>query len=177
MDPAVHLTEPAAGVRRGDGLRPGRGQHGALRRQRQHHLVAETWTWNGTTWTRLSPPAHPPALENASMAYDPGTGQLVLYGGDGKKGCVHGTWTWDGTTWTKLHPAARPSACASAAMAYDQATGQLVLFGGLNVVSGRARILGQTWIGTAPPGLSYPHRHTLPSATARRWPTTKPPAS
>ena len=42
-------------------------------------------------------PARP--RDYASMAYDPATGQLVLFGGyDG--GFLDDTWTWNGTTWT-----------------------------------------------------------------------------
>ena len=38
------------------------------------------------------------------MAYDQGTGQLVLYGGaihSGRK-LFGDTWTWNGTTWSQL---------------------------------------------------------------------------
>jgi hypothetical protein len=68
------------------------------------------------------------------MAYDSGTGQLVLFGTDGT------TWTWDGTTWTQLNPATSPPAQGGASMAYDSGTGQLVLFGGYNVIT-----FGDTW--------------------------------
>ena len=36
--------------------------------------LADTWTWNGTTWTEASPATSPPARYVASMAYDPATG-------------------------------------------------------------------------------------------------------
>jgi hypothetical protein len=39
-----------------------------------------------------------------AMAYDPGTGQLVLYGGaiDSGRKLFGDTWTWNGTTWSQL---------------------------------------------------------------------------
>ena len=116
-------------------------------------LVAQTWTWDGTAWTRLFPAKHPTAREQGSMAYDSGTGQMVLFAGAGdvagQASCPRDTWTWDGTTWAKLSPATRPPACFGTAMAYDQATGQLVLFGGGKILkSGRVRFLDQTWTWT-----------------------------
>ena len=80
-------------------------------------------------WTQQSPrpPARPPAT-TASMAFDAGTGQLVLCGGNRSGAILNDTWTWDGTTWTQQSPI--PQARYVASMAYDAATGQLVLFGG-----------------------------------------------
>ena len=40
------------------------------------------------------------------MAYDPGTGQLVLFGGDD----FADTWTWNGSDWTELTPSTSPLA-------------------------------------------------------------------
>jgi hypothetical protein len=95
-------------------------------------LLADTWTWDGTTWTQQHPKVHPSARDVASMADDGATGNVVLFGGalprpDSVSG---GTWTWDGTTWTKQHPATSPPARSDASMAYDAATGTVVLFGG-----------------------------------------------
>ena len=67
------------------------------------------------------------------MAFDPATGQLILFGGfDGAY--QNDTWSWDGTTWTQLFPATSPPGRYDATMAFDQATGQLILFGGTNAV-------------------------------------------
>ena len=41
----------------------------------------DTWTYDGTTWTRQSPTTSPRGRINAAMAYDPTIGQLVLFGG------------------------------------------------------------------------------------------------
>jgi hypothetical protein len=97
------------------------------------HTFGDTWTWDGTTWTKQAPAASLPPRWGASMAYDAATGIVVLFGGFGNNGPDHlGTWTWDGTTWTRQAPATSPPARWGASMAYDAATGTVVLFGGVN---------------------------------------------
>ncbi len=109
--------------------------------------LGDTWTWDGSNWTEQSPAQSPPARLDASMAYDPGTGQLVLFGGEGYQGdrdsglFLGDTWTWDGSNWTEQSPAQSPPARYGSPMAYDPSTGQLVLFGGQGYVS----YLGDTW--------------------------------
>ena len=101
---------------------------------------AETWTWDGTTWTKQTPATTPPVREATSMAYDAATGTVVLFGG-----LIHGTllrdtWTWNGTTWTQQTPATSPPALYFASMAYDAATRTIVMFGGWT-----GHPLGDTW--------------------------------
>ena len=74
------------------------------------------------------------------MAFDPATGQMILFGGFDGSGFQNDTWNWDGTTWTQLTPATSPSARFEASMAFDPATGQMILFGGEN-----SGVLGDTW--------------------------------
>ena len=96
------------------------------------------------TWTQLSPATSPPARSGASLAYDSGTSQLVLFGGASVGiGVLNDTWTWDGSTWTELSPPTSPAARAYASMTYDPATGQLLLFGGQTA---NGAVLGDTWI-------------------------------
>jgi hypothetical protein len=109
-----------------------------------------TWDWTGSTWSLLTPSNSPSGRENAAMAYDQATSQLILFGGynpedntDG--GYLDDTWVWTGSTWQELSPATSPSARASAAMAYDSATSQLILFGGSNASSA----VNDTWVWTA----------------------------
>jgi Galactose oxidase, central domain len=95
------------------------------------NILGDTWTWDGTTWTKQHAAAGPTPRFGAAMAYDAATGTVVLFGGCCTLTSQFGdTWTWDGTTWTKQHPAASPTARDSAAMAYDAATGTVALFGG-----------------------------------------------
>jgi hypothetical protein len=108
--------------------------------------LADTWTWNGSAWTKQSPTASPPALRGSAMVFDAATNSVVLFGGLGSGGLSADTWTWDGTTWTKQLPTG-PTARSGAAMAYDIATHDVVLFGG----DGSTALLSDTWVwsGTA----------------------------
>ena len=111
-------------------------------------VLNDTWTYGyppGTTdsWLSQSPTTSPPARDAAAMAYDPATGEMVLFGGLGSSGLPVGdTWIYSGTTWTQQFPTTSPPARESASMAYDPATGEMVLFGGLAGTNGE---LADTW--------------------------------
>ena len=111
--------------------------------------LGDTWSWNGITWTRLSPSASPPARSYAPIAYDAATRTVLLFGGEGmisggeysgEYGGLSDTWSWNGTTWTKLSPPASPGASDFDSMAYDPATATALLYRG-----GCCGPLGQTW--------------------------------
>jgi hypothetical protein len=114
-------------------------------------VTDETWTWDGTRWARLAPPAKPPARENALIAYDAARRQVVLYGGglgttlqDQE---LHDTWTWDGRTWTERPSAAVPppsylQGLRGALMAYDPASRTVLLS---VVTQEKPAIATETW--------------------------------
>jgi hypothetical protein len=104
--------------------------------------IDETWTWEGSDWTKQEPAHSPPGLVDASSAYDAADGEVVLFGGAGMSGPLDETWTWNGSDWTRREPAHSPPAIFGATMTDDEATGQVVLFGG---EAGGAD-LDQTWI-------------------------------
>ncbi len=57
--------------------------------------LGDTWTWDGSTWTKQAPATHPSARGLVFSAYDAATGTIVLFGGSGKDGgYLPGTWTW-----------------------------------------------------------------------------------
>jgi hypothetical protein len=117
------------------GLAPGPGS--------RVRVLGDTWTWNGTSWTRRHPRVSPPARFGASMAYDTATGDLVLFGGGGSTGrLLDDTWTWNGSTWTEHHPAKHPAARYGTSMAYDATARGVVLFGGYNL----SAYYNDTWI-------------------------------
>jgi hypothetical protein len=53
-----------------------------------------TWTWDGTTWSEPVQPGNAGGRYDASMAYDGGTGQLVLFGGYENGSAVAETAVW-----------------------------------------------------------------------------------
>jgi hypothetical protein len=117
------------------------------------HRLADTWTYDGATWSKQSPPVSPPARTAASMAYDPTSGKLVLFGGDGISTVFGDTWTYDGATWTQQFPAATPGKHWGASMAHYPEMGKLVLFGGSSpsgVLADTWTYDGATWVKQAP---------------------------
>lgn len=91
----------------------------------------DTWSWDGASWTQLSPASSPPARTEQMMAYDAGLFQVVLYGGYSTPGQgLADTWAWNGRTWRQLRLGTQPSGRWGSAMAYDPLSSGLVLFGG-----------------------------------------------
>jgi len=96
------------------------------------NLLGDTWEWDegSGTWTEDSPANSPAARDSAMMAFDPGAGRMVLFGGASRTGFQNDTWAWDGSDWTQLTPATAPAARDGGAMAFDAASGASLLFGG-----------------------------------------------
>jgi hypothetical protein len=65
-------------------------------------------------------------LGRCTLAFDPSSGRLILFGGVGP----HDTWAWNGTDWKKLDPSHHPKERVQASMATDLANNSIVLFGG-----------------------------------------------
>ena len=77
------------------------------------------------------------------MAFDPGLGKMLLFGGRDGGSNFNDTWVFDGITgWSQLPLASTPPECSYSSMGYDPVTGQMILFGGFSD-SGN---LNDTWI-------------------------------
>ena len=60
-------------------------------------VLIDTWVWDGTNWTELSPQNNPSARYRFAMAFDAGHGDAVLFGGrDVNNNLLGDTWTWSG---------------------------------------------------------------------------------
>lgn len=95
--------------------------------------LADTWTFNGTSWSHALPTAAPSGRSDFFFGYDGGLPGAVLFGGyAGNSGDVNDTWRWDGTGWALASGIASPSGRDSGAMAFDMASGQLLQLGGSN---------------------------------------------
>lgn len=101
----------------------------------QSAALADTWEWDGSTWS-ASTALGPLARAGHAMAYDAARGEVVLFGGQNGFGCAEGattrcgyTWAYDGAEW-KVVATTGPSARTGHAMAYDSRRHRVVLFGG-----------------------------------------------
>jgi streptogramin lyase len=105
--------------------------------------TGDTWAYNGTSWTPLSPAAAPGARSAFGMATDTQRSRVVLFGGQGINGLFNDTWEWTGSTWMPTllgsPPLSSGSNCVSGALpdpraydslTYDSARGRTVLFSG-----------------------------------------------
>ena len=88
-----------------------------------------TWLWNGAAWVRATPPTSPPGRYGASEAYDPRSGEVLLFGGVLEAGqSTNDTWAWDGGAWQALDAGrGGPTGGGGSAMAWDPSTNELVL--------------------------------------------------
>ena len=94
----------------------------------------ETWTYDGTDWTRRDPPTSPPGDWYVSMVYDSHRQVLVGF-------FQGGTWEWDGQTWTKRETLTVPPDRGAYSMGYDPYRQVVVLAAG----NGPGGMLGDTW--------------------------------
>jgi hypothetical protein len=115
---------------------------------------SDTWEWDGATWKETcgdtsATPCAIPGLRGASMAYDPVSKRIVLYGGEGDRvgddaNLVDRVWEYDGATWSKRDEntnVPRPRAFAS--LTYDTTRARIVLHGGLEGANGAP--FSDTW--------------------------------
>jgi hypothetical protein len=105
--------------------------------------LGDTWQWQTSAWTRLSPPNSPSARQWHAMAANPVSRGLVLFGGriTDAAGPNGDTWEWSSGEWTERSAAVSPPARQWHAMASDTERGGVLLFGGWN-----GRYLADTWL-------------------------------
>jgi hypothetical protein len=90
---------------------------------------ADTWEYDGATWTQRMP-AHTPGPQWSShLEYDHARQRTVMFGGVNSPGEQANTWYWDGTDWSDH---SEPSARDATALADDTLRGRTVMFGGMN---------------------------------------------
>jgi hypothetical protein len=89
----------------------------------------ETWTWDGTSWTRHDAPG-PAARVHHSLLYDPERKQVLLFGGyaAGQGTDLGDTWAWNGTGWQPAAPAVAPRTHGRLA----RSSAGVLVFGGMH---------------------------------------------
>jgi len=107
------------------------------------HILGDTWTWDGATWTERHPPFSPPPRTNAAITFDPAIKETVVFGGNSARGSpLDDTWLWDGSVWKELLPTrSRPPAGVPYGLAFDEARQGLVLL----TVPAAGQVGAQTW--------------------------------
>jgi hypothetical protein len=90
------------------------------------NMTPQTWSWNGSDWTLLSPAASPTQV--GRLAAYRGHVYLMAFGA-GRIGGRYVTdlWRWDQTTWTPAGSFAQPF---GGSMVDDQSRGLLIVFDG-----------------------------------------------
>lgn len=92
----------------------------------------ETWSWTGTAWTRRFPTGNKPSNRiSHAVGFDPGRGQLVLFGGEQGNASLNDIWEWDGTTWTGFTPG--PARRLGHRMVFDPVRQRVMMFGGVGL--------------------------------------------
>jgi PKD repeat protein len=139
--------------------------------------VADTWSYVNGTWTNLTSlvaGGPPPTPIIPSMAYDPWTSEVILFGGESIANYnLSLTWTYHARIWTNITASVGipPSPRIDATFLADAASHQMILFGGAYGASGGGSgsfhddtwlFSGTTWsnisgaVGSSPPPLYAP---------------------
>lgn len=96
----------------------------------------QSWTFAGGKWTNITGRSLliPPAVNDASLAYDAANGVVLLFGGAPRLWTqwLGETWTYSQGNWTQQFPSASPDNRSNAASAWDGADSLVLLVGGLN---------------------------------------------
>lgn len=94
---------------------------------------ADTWRYRRDGWHVTTPTVSGPSPRaRASMAYDPDSTEVLMFGGESDLRTFGELWSWDGARWHLLTATttAAPAARVSASMVYSPALGGMVLVGG-----------------------------------------------
>jgi len=100
-------------------------------------LLDETWSYNGTAWTQLTPSSSMAGRWGHRMVRDTLRNRLVTFGGrsPGVNTPANDTFFWSGTGWLPIVSPTLPPPRHLYGMAYDQRRDRIVLFGGRGSLS------------------------------------------
>lgn len=102
----------------------------------------DSWVWNGSTWTKLSPATVPFGRFKSELALlNSGSPKAVMFGGSNVLNYLNETWVWDGhlQTWTLASPTNSPPVRIDHMFANGPSF--VVLFGG----KGTNSTMNDTW--------------------------------
>jgi len=91
---------------------------------------SDLWTYDGKSWTKMTPAISPPARQLGLMAFDKAKQEFVLFGGmSATRQPLGDTWILKAGEW-KQSMATGPSPRASACMAYQDDLASVFMYGG-----------------------------------------------
>ena len=133
------------------------------------HGMNDTWSFDGTHWSELTPRTRPSPRHSSPMTWSPLGSHLVLLngvasqpvgGGSSRPGTsmdnLHDTWVFDGQNWVSQR--SKYPDYSQQALATDLASGLVVAFGGLRAHPrtligllfpknpGQSSLLDETWV-------------------------------
>ncbi len=118
--------------------------------------LGDTWEWNGTTWTEVTPSAAT-ARHSHGMVWDAVRSRIVMHGGiDLDPGGspsyreLNDTWENDGTGWQLVSIANPPDIRPGVAMAYDTNRALTVVFSGNTGLADTWEYDGVDWLEVVP---------------------------
>ena len=129
-------------------------------------VLNDTWEFDGTSWTNVSPANSPPARQMGGMTYDSYRGRIVLFGGVdsgfGPFTRLDDTWEYDGTTWVDVPSQNSPPPQSWVEMTFHGAVGRTLLISKFHYVGGNLSECwewdGVDWTNTTP-AVPHPMRH------------------
>jgi len=126
-------------------------------------ILGQTWSWNGTLWTQLSPLGGTVARWGHGMVRNTQNNRLIVFGGRSPtlSAFANDTQEWTGTAWQTIPTANAPSARHLYGFAFDSARGRAVLFGGRT----STQTLADTWEYD---GVNWAQRTTPTAPPARQ---------
>jgi len=119
--------------------------------------VADAWTYDGSTWTKVCGPCAPGPRVGHGMVWDAKRDVVVLFGGK-DTALMNDVWELKSGVWKQVSPAGTgPTPRWGAFMAYDPVRDRTVVFGGYAGVNMRLDDLfeydGTSWYGPNLPAL------------------------
>ena len=92
-----------------------------------------TYEWDGSTWTYKSAAVYPPTRYYSGLAFDPESGETILFGGERSSSQRLGDmWSWNGERWREIELPVFPHERERNSLGYDQNSGNVVMFGGVS---------------------------------------------
>lgn len=105
----------------------------------------DMWSFDGSSWTKISVSEHPGGRFNPYIGTDPATGKILLFGGmrwelvsaetnTFRQWYDNDMWEWDGATskWKQLTPARVPNVRENGIIAFDPVAQKLTMFAGFS---------------------------------------------